>query len=77
MNASMRKIGALCSKDFRDLFKNPQLLVCCLLPIAFSAFYRFMMGKATEGVDLSAAGPEAAGALDATLSGFTLSMASA
>lgn len=73
MNASMRKIGALCSKDFRDLFKNPQLLVCCLLPIAFSAFYRFMMGKATEGVDLSAAGPEAAGALDATLSGFTLS----
>ena len=61
MNASMRKIGALCSKDFRDLFKNPQLLVCCLLPIAFSAFYRFMMGKATEGVDLSAAGPEAAG----------------
>ena len=73
MNASMRKIGALCSKDFRDLFKNPRLLVCCLLPIAFSAFYRFMMGRATEGVDLSAAGPEAAGALDATLSGFTLS----
>ena len=42
MNASMRKIGALLSKDFADLFKNPTMIVSCVLPIGFAAIYRFM-----------------------------------
>lgn len=44
MNASMRKIGALLSKDFRDLFKNPTMVVSCVLPIGFAAIYRFIWG---------------------------------
>ena len=27
MQATMRKIGALCQKDFIDMFKNPSMLV--------------------------------------------------
>ena len=41
----MRKTGALLAKDFADLFKNPTMLVVCLLPIAFMALYTFMIGR--------------------------------
>ena len=51
MNAAMRKTGALLAKDFADLFKNPTLLVVCLLPIAFMALYTFMVGDATMNID--------------------------
>lgn len=44
MNAAMRKIGALCQKDFVDMFKNPSMLVCLLMPIAFAALFRYMLG---------------------------------
>ncbi len=73
MNAAVRKVGALCSKDFKDLFRNPSMIVCLVLPIVFSVFYRFMMGRSVEGVDLSEAGPEAAAELNSVLSGFSLS----
>lgn len=50
MNASMRKIGALLSKDFCDLFKNPTMMVSCVLPIGFAAIYRVMWGDmASDG----------------------------
>ena len=49
MNASMRKVGALRSKDFRDLFKNPTMIVSCVLPIGFAAIYRFMWGDMVGG----------------------------
>ena len=54
MNAAMRKTGALLAKDFADLFKNPTLLVVCLLPIAFMALYTFMVGDATGEANLAA-----------------------
>ena len=54
MNAAMRKTGALLAKDFADLFKNPTLLVVCLLPIAFMALYTFMIGDATSDAGLTA-----------------------
>ena len=54
MNAAMRKTGALLAKDFADLFKNPTLLVVCLLPIAFMALYTFMVGDATNDANLAA-----------------------
>lgn len=40
----MRKIGALLSKDFTDLFKNPTMLVSCVLPIGFAALYKVIWG---------------------------------
>lgn len=61
MNAAMRKTGALLAKDFADLFKNPTLLVVCLLPIAFMALYSFMIGDAAGGSDLTAEQQEAVG----------------
>ena len=36
MNASMRKVGALISKDFTDLLKNPTMVVSCVLPVGFA-----------------------------------------
>lgn len=59
MNAAMRKTGALLAKDFADLFKNPTLLVVCLMPIAFMALYSFMIGDAAAGSDLTAEQQEA------------------
>ena len=49
MNASMRKVGALISKDFTDLLKNPTMVVSCVLPVGFALIYRFMW--ADMGVD--------------------------
>ena len=51
MNASMRKVGALISKDFTDLLKNPTMVVSCVLPVGFALIYRFMwadMGAAAQ-----------------------------
>ena len=61
MNAAMRKTGALLAKDIVDLFKNPTMLVVCLLPIAFMALYSFMVGDAAGGSDLTAEQQEAVG----------------
>lgn len=69
MNAAMRKTGALLAKDFADLFKNPTLLVLCLLPIAFMALYSFMIGDAAGGSDLTAEQQEA---VDPVISQFML-----
>lgn len=69
MNAAMRKTGALLAKDFADLFKNPTLLVACLLPIAFMALYSFMIGDAAGGSDLTAEQQEA---VDPVISQFML-----
>ncbi|WP_288240786.1 ABC transporter permease [uncultured Bifidobacterium sp.] len=65
----MRKTGALLAKDFADLFKNPTLLVVCLLPIAFMALYSFMIGDAAGGSDLTAEQQEA---VDPVISQFML-----
>lgn len=69
MNAAMRKTGALLAKDFADLFKNPTLLVVCLLPIAFMALYSFMIGDAAGGSDLTVEQQEA---VDPVISQFML-----
>lgn len=69
MNAAMRKTGALLAKDFADLFKNPTLLVVCLLPIAFMALYTFMVGDATNDASLSA---EQKGAVNLVIQQFML-----
>ena len=61
MNAALRKTGALLAKDLADLFKNPTMLVVCLLPIAFMALYSFMVGDAAGGSDLTAEQQEAVG----------------
>lgn len=69
MNAAMRKTGALLAKDFADLFKNPTLLVVCLLPIAFMALYAFMVGDATNDASLAA---EQKGAVNLVIQQFML-----
>lgn len=72
MNATMRKIGALASRDFADLFKNPSLAVMCLMPIAFMALYTFMIGDVTRGVDVTA---EQRAAVDPLINQFMLGAA--
>lgn len=69
MNTALRKTGALLAKDFADLFKNPTLLVVCLLPIAFMALYSFMIGDAAGGSDLTA---EQQAAVDPVIAQFML-----
>ena len=54
MNAALRKTGALLAKDFTDLFRNPTMLITCLLPIAFMALYTFMIGDATSDAGITA-----------------------
>lgn len=61
MNAATRKTGALLAKDLSDLFKNPTMLVVCLLPIAFTALYRFMIGDATSNAGITPEQQAAAG----------------
>lgn len=69
MNATMRKIQALVSKDFRDLVKNPTTLVVCLLPIAFMALYQFMIGDAVNDSGVQIAESSAA---DSAINQFML-----
>ncbi len=56
MEAALRKTSALIGKDAKDLVKNPTMLVCCLLPIAFTALYTQVMpdvpGDAADAVSL-------------------------
>lgn len=61
MNAALRKTGALLAKDIVDLFKNPTMLVVCLLPIAFMALYSFMVGDAAGDAGIAAEQQEAVG----------------
>ena len=42
MNAGMRKVGILCTKDLVDMLKNPSMLCCLLFPIGFSVLFRFL-----------------------------------
>ena len=39
MEATLRKTSALIEKDFKDLIKNPTMLVCSLMPIGFMLLY--------------------------------------
>ncbi len=68
----MRKVGALISKDFTDLLKNPTMVVSCILPIGFAAIYRFMW--ADMGVDLQGE-PGASGFMTGMLLTMALCMA--
>lgn len=43
MNAALRKIGALSVKDAKDIFRNPAIAVCALMPIGFMLLYRYVM----------------------------------
>ncbi|WP_139651469.1 ABC transporter permease [Raoultibacter phocaeensis] len=43
MNAALRKIGALSVKDAKDVFRNPAIAVCALMPIGFMLLYRYVM----------------------------------
>lgn len=69
MNAALRKTEALLAKDFADLFKNPTMLVVCLLPIAFMALYSFMIGDATNDAGITA---EQQAAVDPVIGQFML-----
>lgn len=45
MNASVRKLGALMGKDVTDMLKNPTMIVCIVMPVAFVLLYRYIMGN--------------------------------
>ena len=65
MEAVMRKTATLFEKDLKDVVKNPTMLVCCLLPLGFIAFFSKVMGGNVEGV-------EAQHAFDATMLSYAL-----
>lgn len=49
MQANLRKLGALIAKDIADLVKNPTMVACVVVPVAFAVFYRFVMGDMAIG----------------------------
>lgn len=51
MEAVMRKTATLFEKDLKDVVKNPTMLVCCLLPLGFIAFFSKVMGGNVEGAE--------------------------
>ncbi len=42
MEASLRKITALCSKDFPDLFKNPVMFLSALIPVVMMLVFKML-----------------------------------
>lgn len=60
MDATMRRIGALASKDLADLFKNPTMLVVLLMPIGFMLLFRLVIGDTAADAGLAGAGLAAA-----------------
>lgn len=74
MSPTLRKVGALCSKDFADLFKNPTMLVVCLMPVALMLLYRFVMSSVGGDV-ADGASPDDLALLDRFMDSFFLSAA--
>lgn len=60
MNASVRKLGALMGKDATDMIKNPTMVVCMVMPVAFVLLYRFIMGGIGQSAEASDGDVEAA-----------------
>jgi ABC-2 type transport system permease protein len=42
MNTATRKIGALCAKDFKDVVKNPAMLIMVIMDIGFIVMFRYL-----------------------------------
>ena len=55
MEATLRKTGALFEKDLKDVVKNPTMLVCCVIPVAFIMFFNRFTGANVEGAEVKAA----------------------
>lgn len=49
MEAALRKTQTLLTKDLMDLVKNPTVFICCLMPVGFTLFYQFTIGKNSDG----------------------------
>ena len=64
MNAALRKTCALTSKDLADLFKNPGMAVCLVIPVALVFFQVMMIGD--TGSEVAAAHPEASAMIAST-----------
>lgn len=45
MDFSLRRVNAIFIKEFRDFFRNPNVLIMCMLPIMFALLYGKMMGN--------------------------------
>lgn len=66
MEATLRKVGALCAKDFPDLIKNPMMIVSIILPILFVLFFQNLYG------DMQGGSPEETEAVNTMLDNFIL-----
>ena len=53
MNATLRRVRALASKDLMDLFKNPTMFVVLLMPIGFMLLFRLVLGDASPSAGLT------------------------
>ena len=45
MNFSIRRVNALVTKEFRDFYKNPNVLIMLLFPIGLTLFYKKVFGN--------------------------------
>lgn len=78
MEATLRKLGALMSKDAVDMVKNPTMIVCIVMPLGFALFYRLFLGDVMVGAGASpeaAASPEVEAALQYVILSMALCMA--
>ena len=60
MNATLRRVKTLASKDLMDLFKNPTMFVVLLMPIGFMLLLRLVLGDASPSAGLTGSELEAA-----------------
>ena len=60
MNATLRRVKTLASKDLMDLFKNPTMFVVLLMPIGFMLLFRLVLGDASPSAGLTGSELEAA-----------------
>jgi ABC-2 type transport system permease protein len=53
MEFSMRRVSALFKKEIKDLGKNMNVLLMCMLPLMFSLMYSKLFGDSTSGDGMS------------------------
>lgn len=73
MDAAMRKVGALCAKDFTDMFRNPSMLISLLMPIGFAVLFRFLLGSMADQATEAAPTAETAATVTQAIDSFLVS----
>ncbi len=53
MNISVKKIGILVRRDFKDFFKNPAVFITVLVPVFFVFLYKYLFGDKIVDINIT------------------------